>query len=189
MIERGRGRVGVERVGRREWHRVWGGGREEEEIMQEQNQSCDGWFLRSPARVEGNAVRLVGGSSGSEGRVEIFYNGQWGTVCDDYWNDLNARVVCQQLGFYGNSYATSGAQFGPGARTQPIWLDDVRCVGSEEYLSGCPNRGWGVHNCFHWEDAGVICRGEERGRRMGRVGGRASYLGTWGGLTSVCSVK
>lgn len=122
-------------------------------------------------------MRLVGGSSSSEGRVEIYYNDQWGTVCDDFWNDLNARVVCQQLGFFGNSYSAPGFQFGPGASTQPIWLDDVRCAGSENYLSSCPNRGWGVHNCFHWEDAGVICRGEREGEEVSVGGAMTLYCG------------
>lgn len=49
--------------------------------------------------VAGQTVRLAGGQSSREGRVELLYNGQWGTVCDDGWNANASTVVCRMLGF------------------------------------------------------------------------------------------
>ena len=59
------------------------------------------------------AIRLVGGSNDHEGRVEILVAGEWGTICDDGWDQPDAEVVCRQLGFlpYG-AEAVSYARFG-----------------------------------------------------------------------------
>ena len=103
-------------------------------------------------------VRLVGGSSYNEGRVEVYYNGQWGTVCDDGWSSTDAGVVCRQLGFgaYGSSY--SGSYFGQGIG--PIWLDSVTCVGNESTIARCGHLGVNItRSCSHSEDAGVRCYG------------------------------
>ena len=103
-------------------------------------------------------IRLVGGSSYNEGTVEVYYNGQWGTVCDDGWSSTDADVVCRQLGFgtYGSSY--SGAYFGQGSG--PIWLDNVICIGNESTLASCSHLGVNItRSCSHYEDAGVRCYG------------------------------
>jgi len=55
---------------------------------------------------------------------------------------------------------TSSSQFGYGGIDQQIWLDNVQCTGTELYLRDCPSNGWGIHNCRHSEDVGVICQGE-----------------------------
>ncbi|CAL9687675.1 unnamed protein product [Knipowitschia caucasica] len=105
--------------------------------------------------LAGPVLRLVAGESPTEGRVEVFMNGQWGTVCDDGWDDINAAVVCKQLGFQGTAKARSMAYFGQGQG--PIHLDNVRCSGLELSLDQCQS-DQGGHNCRHSEDAGVICQ-------------------------------
>ena len=102
----------------------------------------------------GNTVRLVGGSANS-GRVELFYNNQWNTVCDDYWDIADATVVCRQLGYSGAVEAHKSAHFGQG--TGSILLDDLHCNGTESTLFSCSHQGTYSHNCGHHEDASVTC--------------------------------
>ncbi|XP_078360980.1 uncharacterized protein LOC144645322 [Oculina patagonica] len=100
-------------------------------------------------------VRLMDGSSPSEGRVEVSVNGVWGTVCDDYWSIEDANVVCNMLGLPQATTATKGESFGSGPG--PIWLDDVKCVGNESSLLFCKRADLGVKDCAHLEDSGVVC--------------------------------
>ena len=87
--------------------------------------------------------------------MEIFYNGSWGTICDDNWDINDAQVVCRQLGYDVGVRAVPGKYVPDG--TGQIWLDDVACTGSEQSLSSCPHNGWGRHDCLHSFDAGVEC--------------------------------
>ena len=104
----------------------------------------------------GLLVRLAGGSSYDEGRVEVKYDGEWGTVCDDGWDDTDARVVCRQLGFGSSGTAIGSAGFGQGSGS--ILLDVVTCIGSESTLASCGHLGIGItRTCSHSEDAGVRC--------------------------------
>lgn len=106
---------------------------------------------------ENFVLRLVGGTLSHEGRVEVLYNKQWGTVCDDGWDINDAHVVCRELGYTGAEAALSRAYFGEGSG--PIWMDDVNCHGTETSLGNCHHSGMGVHNCAHSEDASVRCTG------------------------------
>ncbi|KAF5912407.1 hypothetical protein HPG69_004077, partial [Diceros bicornis minor] len=100
-------------------------------------------------------LRLVGADSHCYGRLEVKYQGEWGTVCHDKWSTKNAAVVCKQLGcgnpihIYGMTHINEASG--------PIWLDDVSCIGNEANIWDCEHPGWGKHNCVHREDVTVSC--------------------------------
>ena len=108
-----------------------------------------------PFSTAPGSLRLQGPLSGSAtGRVEVFHNGSWGTICDDGWDTKDAKVVCRQLG-YPDGKALYWSQVPSGSGK--IWLDEVQCTGTERNIASCSNGGWGVHDCWHYEDAGVEC--------------------------------
>ena len=74
-------------------------------------------------------------------------------MCNDHFDDIDAQVACQMMGFTGGEYLPRG--FGDG--TGPIFLDDVECDGTERDLLECDRNEWGEHNCAHYEDVGIRC--------------------------------
>ncbi|KPP56758.1 hypothetical protein Z043_125592, partial [Scleropages formosus] len=119
------------------------------------NHGNEAGIVCAPPEGNGAPLRLVGGLEEFEGRVEVYHNGRWGTICDDKWDDVDAEVVCRQLGLGGIPKAWSWAHFGQGSG--PILLDAVQCSGNELSLDECLHPGWEQHNCDHMEDAGVSC--------------------------------
>ena len=105
-------------------------------------------------------LRLVGGNSYKQGTVEINYNGEWGTVCDNGWDSTDAGVVCRQLGFGSSGVAYGSAYYGQGSG--PILLGSVTCIGNETMLLNCIHLGLNItRSCSHSEDAGVSCGGTQ----------------------------
>lgn len=104
-------------------------------------------------------VRLVDGFSNSSGRIEVLVNGEWGTVCGDEWDLVNANVVCRQLGYRTAFLSYEKPFFGEG--TGRIWLTNVICKGDEPSLFECKHDRFLSSNCSHEHDASIICEGKE----------------------------
>ncbi|XP_066304382.1 fibrinogen C domain-containing protein 1-A-like [Branchiostoma lanceolatum] len=105
--------------------------------------------------ITDSCIRLVGGNTSAEGRVEVLHYGEWGTICNDRWGAEDAQVVCRQLGYRYARPVSSQRSFGRGGGH--IWMDQVACTGNESRLTECPHNGWGDHDCAHDEDASVSC--------------------------------
>lgn len=160
-------------------HRMWGSGR-----CKHQD---DAGVICSAAPVE---LRLVGGDTECEGRLEVKHQGEWGTVCGESWQEKEAAVVCRHLGCsssHGEAVLVQATSFGPGSGK--IWLSDVTCAGQESDLWQCKHQMWGNPFCQHKQDVGVICAGEPEEIKLvdgqteceGRL--MVKHRGEWG---SVC---
>ncbi|XP_078057468.1 scavenger receptor cysteine-rich type 1 protein M130-like [Mustelus asterias] len=134
-------------------------------------------------------LRLSDGEDRCAGRVEIYYNGTWGSVCDDSWDLTDAHVVCKQLSCGTALDAALPASSGPSVDS--VWLDEVNCSGDELFLWDCPSASWGNHDCNQKEDVNIMCSEYKELRLVNgkhRCEGRVEvfYNGTWG---AVCSDK
>ncbi|XP_043944598.1 deleted in malignant brain tumors 1 protein-like [Protopterus annectens] len=138
----------------------------------------------TPEDTTNVGLRLVNGPSPCAGRVEIYHDNEWGTVCDDGWGIEEAEVVCRELGCGTAVSAPGEAKYGRG--TGPILLTGLRCTGYESSLEKCRSKGWNVHNCNHHEDAGVICTDLELVNGPDSCSGRLEiyHNNEWG---TVCS--
>ena len=129
-----------------------------------ETQFCDGKFDCSDKKDENNCkatpnvnVRLVGGDSEHEGRIELkAFDYGWGGICDDGFGILEANVICKEAGFpLGAKEAILHSKFGSG---DEILLDELDCKGNENSLLDCKFNPWKEHDCSAKEYAGVVCR-------------------------------
>ena len=104
-------------------------------------------------------LRLSGGKHPFQGRVEQYFAGTWGTVCDDGWDMNDAKVVCRQLGLGEAVKAVGSALFGQGRGH--TMLSNVDCIGHESALGWCLHSGWRGRTCSHSKDASVVCKGNK----------------------------
>ena len=124
-------------------------------------------YVDEATSCEDGDVRLEGGFSDPNGRVEFCQYRTWGAVCGEGWDDNDARVVCGQLG-YSNpegihdtifsrfSHAPSDARIVEGFEMPegtPVFLDGVECSGTETQLSDCMN----TTTTSQCSSAGVTC--------------------------------
>ncbi|XP_037396182.1 scavenger receptor cysteine-rich type 1 protein M130-like [Pygocentrus nattereri] len=100
-------------------------------------------------------LRLRGGNGTCSGRLEVYHNSDWGSVCDDLWDIRDAQVICRQLGCGPALSADGSAVFGAGEGS--IWLNRVKCRGNEIHLWDCPHSLKEHTDCSHRRHAGVTC--------------------------------
>ncbi len=102
-------------------------------------------------------LRLSGGEGRCSGRLEVYHNAVWGSVCDDQWDISDAQVVCRQLGCGAALRADGNSVFGAGEGV--VWLNRVECRGNEIHLWDCPLSLKNHTDCSHKEHAGLTCAG------------------------------
>ena len=134
----------------------------------------------SDTAAEGS-VRLVGGDTLLEGRVEVFLLGQWGTVCDYNWDFADATVVCHQLDYAKAIAAPRSSFFGAGSG--PSWYYSLYCTGRERNLAECSKSNYNLGSaCPHSQDAGAVCSSQSHALPFMRT------CGPWYIVACVCNL-
>lgn len=105
------------------------------------------------------SIRLVGGSQDNEGRVQLYYNGQWSAVCNGDWDFNDARVACRQLGHADAVLSVKMPKYGNRPNKELQVLNYVHCKGNESGLQYCSSDEFGIASCNENEVAGVVCAG------------------------------
>ncbi|XP_050959356.1 scavenger receptor cysteine-rich type 1 protein M130-like [Labeo rohita] len=100
-------------------------------------------------------LRLSGGEGRCSGRLEVYHNAVWGSVCDDQWDISDAQVVCRQLGCGAALRADGNSVFGAGEGV--VWMNRVECRGNEIHLWDCPLSLKNHTDCSRKEHAGLTC--------------------------------
>ncbi len=98
------------------------------------------------------------------GRLEVYHNAVWGSVCDDQWDISDAQVVCRQLGCGAAMRADGNSVFGAGEGV--VWLNRVECRGNEIHLWDCPLSLKNHTDCSHKEHAGLTFAGHSKHCRV-----------------------
>lgn len=99
---------------------------------------------------------MTGGQNSSEGFLEFFNAGKWGTICSEGFDIYDAHVVCSELGYPGAEEVVDASVFGSGRAE--IWLQGLHCDGTESSLAQCSYDGaYGNNNCSHEQDVALRC--------------------------------
>ncbi|XP_073667835.1 CD5 antigen-like [Paramisgurnus dabryanus] len=98
-------------------------------------------------------IKLVGGTSPCDGRLQVLYDDHWGSVCHTGWGLDEAAVVCKELGCGATGEPVSYV----GPFVGPIWMSNIACTGNELTVRNCSFTGWGLSSCMNGLYAGVIC--------------------------------
>ncbi|KAL6460162.1 hypothetical protein MHYP_G00319210 [Metynnis hypsauchen] len=134
-------------------------------------------------------LRLADGPHLCSGRVEVFHEENWSTVCDADFDQQDAEVVCRELGCGFPMKVLGAAAFGRGEGQ--VWSEELQCRGNESQIHFCPTSSSLKHNCSHDRDVGLVCSGHTQAWLVngsdscsGRV--ELNYLSEWG---TVCDVS
>ncbi|XP_071943825.1 uncharacterized protein [Antedon mediterranea] len=111
-------------------------------------------------KCSNDGVRLVGGSTVTEGFVEVFKYGEWGSICDAYPTKLEATVICKGLGYSDASNYTNTASASSAGTGKPINIANPDCVGTEASIFDCNHSNNDDVSCLHDQDIFVFCSTE-----------------------------